>query len=149
MSMSKTLRLGTRRSALAWVQSSQVAAALKAAHPGLEVEMIGIETRGDRVLDRALNEMDGKEFFTAGSISVPRVAWISQAFAEIELERPPQWWRGSATGQSARHRLSRPTCRAHSQPARGAHRHILAASAELRPSSLPARAERAANPWSW
>jgi len=51
MSDKQTLRLGTRRSALAWVQSSQVAAALRAAHPGLEIEMVGIETRGDRIID--------------------------------------------------------------------------------------------------
>ena len=65
MNSKRTLRLGTRRSALAWVQSSQVAAALHAAHPGLEVELVGIETRGDRVLDKPLSEIEGKEFFTA------------------------------------------------------------------------------------
>ncbi len=50
---------------LAWVQSSQVAAALRAAHPGLEVELVGIDTRGDRVLDVPLSAIEGKEFFTA------------------------------------------------------------------------------------
>ena len=63
MSKGRTLRLGTRRSALAWVQSSQVAGALRAAHPGLEVELVGIETRGDRVLDKPLSAIEGKEFF--------------------------------------------------------------------------------------
>ncbi len=65
MPMKKTLRLGTRRSPLAWIQSSQVAAAVRAAHPDVEVELVGIETRGDRVLDKPLAEIEGKEFFTA------------------------------------------------------------------------------------
>ncbi|MFO7325346.1 MAG: hydroxymethylbilane synthase, partial [Pseudomonadota bacterium] len=60
MTNGKTLRLGTRRSALAWIQSSQVAAALRAAHPGLDVELVGIETRGDRVLDKPLSQIEGK-----------------------------------------------------------------------------------------
>lgn len=41
------LRLGTRGSALAVAQSGQVARALEAAHPGLEVELVRIMTTGD------------------------------------------------------------------------------------------------------
>ena len=43
------LRLGTRASALARVQSGQVAHALEARHPGLRVELVFIRTSGDRV----------------------------------------------------------------------------------------------------
>ena len=39
MHPSLTLRLGTRKSALALAQSGQVARALEAAHPGLTVEL--------------------------------------------------------------------------------------------------------------
>jgi hydroxymethylbilane synthase len=41
-------RIGTRRSRLARWQADWVAGALRAAHPGLAVEVIGLETLGDR-----------------------------------------------------------------------------------------------------
>ena len=91
MTTSKILRLGTRRSALAWVQSSQVAAALRAAHPGLEVELVGIETRGDRVLDKPLSEIEGKEFFTAEideALRAGRVDFTVHSLKDLSLERP-------------------------------------------------------------
>lgn len=94
MSKQKTLRLGTRRSALAWVQSSQVAAALRAAHPGLEVELVGIETRGDRVLDKPLAEIEGKEFFTAEldtALRERRVDFTVHSLKDLALERPPDF----------------------------------------------------------
>jgi hydroxymethylbilane synthase len=91
MSTGRTLRLGTRRSALAWVQSSQVAAALRAAHPGLEVELVGIETRGDRVLDKPLSAIEGKEFFTAEideALRERRVDFTVHSLKDLSLERP-------------------------------------------------------------
>jgi hydroxymethylbilane synthase len=91
MSEPKLLRLGTRRSALAWVQSSQVAAALRAAHPGLQVELVGIETRGDRVLDKPLSAMEGKEFFTAeidAALRERRVDFTVHSLKDLSLDRP-------------------------------------------------------------
>lgn len=58
-----TLRLATRRSALALTQSRQVAAAIIARTPGLTVEEVHIVTQGDRVTDRALSEVGGKGLF--------------------------------------------------------------------------------------
>ena len=60
-----TLKLGTRRSALARAQSGAVARRLESLHPGLSVEMVGIDTRGDRITDVPLSQVDGKAFFTA------------------------------------------------------------------------------------
>ncbi|HXC57686.1 MAG TPA: hydroxymethylbilane synthase [Steroidobacteraceae bacterium] len=94
MTPKKTLRLGTRRSALAWVQSSQVAVALRAAHPGLEVELVGIDTRGDRVLDRPLSEMEGKEFFTAEidqALREQRVDFTVHSLKDLSMDRPPEF----------------------------------------------------------
>ena len=88
---SRRLRLGTRRSALAWVQSSQVAAALMAAHPGLEVELVGIDTRGDRVLDVPLASIEGKEFFTAeidSALLAGRVDFTVHSLKDLSLDRP-------------------------------------------------------------
>ncbi len=91
MSSSSRLRLGTRRSALAWVQSSQVAAALQAAHPGLEVELVGIDTRGDRVLDVPLSSIEGKEFFTAEidiALRDGHVDFTVHSLKDLSLDRP-------------------------------------------------------------
>jgi hydroxymethylbilane synthase len=61
--MNKTLRIATRKSALALWQTNHVKALLKAAHPDLEIELVKIVTEGDRILDRPLAEIGGKGLF--------------------------------------------------------------------------------------
>ena len=50
------LRVGTRRSPLARVQTQLVCELLRAVEPGLCVETVPLETSGDRVRDRPLRE---------------------------------------------------------------------------------------------
>jgi len=57
------LRIATRKSPLALWQSEHVAARLRAAHPGLEVGLVPLSTRGDEVLDRSLAAIGGKGLF--------------------------------------------------------------------------------------
>ncbi|HLU12537.1 MAG TPA: hydroxymethylbilane synthase [Arenimonas sp.] len=57
------IRLATRESALALWQTEHVAARLREAHPGLEVELVPMTTRGDQVLDQPLAEIGGKGLF--------------------------------------------------------------------------------------
>ena len=61
--MRQLLRIATRKSPLALWQSEHVAAALRAAHPGLEVTLVPMSTRGDEVLDRSLAAIGGKGLF--------------------------------------------------------------------------------------
>jgi hydroxymethylbilane synthase len=61
--LTKALRIATRRSKLALWQAEHVAALLRDAHAGLEVELVPMSTQGDRVLDRALAEVGGKGLF--------------------------------------------------------------------------------------
>jgi len=61
--MTDRLRIATRRSPLALWQAEHVAARLRAAHPGLEVDLVPMVTEGDRVLDRALAAIGGKGLF--------------------------------------------------------------------------------------
>lgn len=62
--MSKqVLVLGTRGSKLALTQSEQIAALLRTLHPGLEVELRIITTRGDQILDVALSAVGDKGLF--------------------------------------------------------------------------------------
>jgi hydroxymethylbilane synthase len=57
------LRIATRESRLAMRQTEIVAAAIGERHAGLMIEIVGMTTRGDRVLDRPLAEVGGKGLF--------------------------------------------------------------------------------------
>jgi hydroxymethylbilane synthase len=59
----KKLRLATRKSALALWQSNHVAARLRALHPGLEVELVPMTTRGDQIQHKPLADIGGKGLF--------------------------------------------------------------------------------------
>lgn len=61
--MPETLRIATRKSPLALWQAEHAAAALTAAHPGLRVEIVGMTTKGDRILDAPLAKVGGKGLF--------------------------------------------------------------------------------------
>ncbi len=61
---SQVLRIGTRGSPMAMVQSGLVRDRLVAAHPGIAVELVPIRTTGDRVQTRLLAEIGGKGLFT-------------------------------------------------------------------------------------
>jgi hydroxymethylbilane synthase len=59
-----TLRLGTRGSLLARMQSQMIATQLESFHPGLKVELQIIGTTGDRVTNKPLHDIGGKGLFT-------------------------------------------------------------------------------------
>ena len=58
-----TLRIATRQSPLALWQAEHVADRLRQIHPGLRVELIGMITRGDKILDSPLARVGGKGLF--------------------------------------------------------------------------------------
>jgi hydroxymethylbilane synthase len=57
------LRIATRKSQLALWQAEHVAGLLRAAHPGLEIELVPLLTQGDRIQDRTLAAIGGKGLF--------------------------------------------------------------------------------------
>ena len=59
----KTLRIATRKSPLALWQTEHVAERLRALHPGLDIALVPMSTRGDEVLDRSLAAVGGKGLF--------------------------------------------------------------------------------------
>jgi hydroxymethylbilane synthase len=61
--LGKPLRIATRKSQLALWQAEHVAALLRGAHPGLEVELVPMVTQGDRIQDRTLAAIGGKGLF--------------------------------------------------------------------------------------
>src|SRR5258708_21405338 len=57
------VRIATRESRLAMTQTEMVSEALARRYRGLRVEVVGMTTKGDRVLDRPLAQVGGKGLF--------------------------------------------------------------------------------------
>jgi hydroxymethylbilane synthase len=92
------LKLGTRKSLLAWAQSGWVAREIEKANPGIKVELVGIETRGDKVLDISLQNLaqisGGKEFFVAEIDDALRSGAVDltvHSMKDLSLDRPEEF----------------------------------------------------------
>lgn len=88
------MKLGTRKSLLAWAQSSWVARELERLNPGVRVELVGIETRGDRILDVPLQAVAGKEFFVAEideALRAGKVDLTVHSMKDLSLDRPAEF----------------------------------------------------------
>lgn len=59
----KTIRIATRKSPLALWQAEHVKARLQQHHSELEVELVSMQTQGDRILDTPLSLVGGKGLF--------------------------------------------------------------------------------------
>jgi len=58
------IKVGSRTSTLARWQTDRVIDLVEEAHPGLDVEFVGMKTRGDEDRDRSVPEIGGKGLFT-------------------------------------------------------------------------------------
>ncbi|GMA52338.1 porphobilinogen deaminase [Alicyclobacillus contaminans] len=61
----RKLRVASRRSELAMTQTQWVLRTLQARHPNLEVEIVPVVTKGDRILDISLSKVGGKGLFVS------------------------------------------------------------------------------------
>ena len=57
------IRVGSRESRLAVIQAELLMAAVRAAHPDIELELVTMKTTGDKILDRTLDKVGGKGLF--------------------------------------------------------------------------------------
>ncbi|MBW2609329.1 MAG: hydroxymethylbilane synthase [Deltaproteobacteria bacterium] len=57
------LRIGTRGSKLAITQSEWIKGRIEAGHPDIEVDLVRIKTKGDKILDSPLSKIGGKGIF--------------------------------------------------------------------------------------
>jgi len=92
------LRLGTRRSLLAMSQSGWVASEIARLNPGVTVELVGIDTRGDKVLDVPLTQVQGKEFFVAELDHALRQGEVDlsvHSMKDLSLDRPEEFVLGA------------------------------------------------------
>lgn len=61
--MTRTIKIATRKSELALWQANHVADLLRQTHPGLQVELLPMVTKGDIILDQPLAKIGGKGLF--------------------------------------------------------------------------------------
>jgi len=83
------LRIGTRGSRLALWQAEHVAAALRAE---VEVEVVVLETRGDRIQGVPLSRVEGQAFFTAEierALLEDRIDLAVHSHKDLATESPP------------------------------------------------------------
>ena len=88
------LRIATRESRLALTQSEMVSAALKGRYPDLDVPLVGMTTKGDRVLDRPLSQVGGKGLFVKElevALEEGRADIAVHSMKDVPMEIPPQF----------------------------------------------------------
>lgn len=100
--MKQTLKLGTRRSLLAWAQSSWVAREIERLNPETQVELVGIDTRGDQnqASNIPLHQLkdQGKEFFVAEldtALREKNVDVTVHSLKDLSLDRPKEFVLGA------------------------------------------------------
>lgn len=62
--VSRVIRIGTRNSQLARIQTDSVADKLKELYPDIQLDIVGMTTTGDKILDKALSKIGEKSLFT-------------------------------------------------------------------------------------
>ena len=90
----ETVRIATRESRLAMVQTEMVAAALRAQYPGIAVEIVGMTTKGDRILDRPLSQVGGKGLFVKElevAMEEGRADIAVHSMKDVPMVVPPQF----------------------------------------------------------
>src|ERR1700710_242416 len=88
------VRIATRESRLAMVQAHMVRDELRVRHPALEVELVGMTTKGDRVLDRPLAQVGGKGLFVKElevAIDEDRADVAVHSMKDVPMELAPHF----------------------------------------------------------
>src|SRR5216117_2199594 len=92
-------------------QSEHVAGQLKRLYPHCEVSVLGITTRGDRIVDRPLAQVGGKGLFVKeleAALEDGRADLAVHSLKDVPMDLP----RGSSSQRSCRARIrATPSCR--------------------------------------
>ena len=87
----RPLRIGTRGSPMALAQTGMVRDKILAANPGLEAEIVVVQTVADRILDRPLSEIGGKGLFTKEieiALLEERIDFAVHSFKDVPVTMP-------------------------------------------------------------
>lgn len=85
------IRIGTRASALAMWQANWVKERLEQEHEGIAVKIVGIKTKGDKILDAPLAKVGGKGLFVKeieNAITDGRVDIAVHSMKDVPTELP-------------------------------------------------------------
>lgn len=86
------IRIGSRESRLAVVQSQLLMDAVRHAHPEIELELVTMKTTGDRILDRTLDQVGGKGLFVKeldAALREGRVDVTVHSCKDLPMEEDP------------------------------------------------------------
>lgn len=90
--MCRVIRIGTRKSQLARIQTDSVAATLKELYPDVNLEIIGMTTIGDKILDTALSKIGEKSLFTKeleNALEKNEVDLVVHSLKDLPTTLPP------------------------------------------------------------
>lgn len=88
----KSLVIATRRSRLALWQAEHIQARLRALHPGVQVSLLPLSTRGDELLDGRLDQAGGKGLFVKeleAAMLEGRAHLAVHSIKDVPAELPP------------------------------------------------------------
>ncbi len=86
------LVIASRESRLAMWQAEHVRARLQALYPSCEVSILGMTTRGDQILDKALSQVGGKGLFVKElevAMAEGRADLAVHSLKDVPMELPP------------------------------------------------------------
>ncbi len=92
MPVPRRLRIATRESALALWQAEHVRTRLIAQYPGMVVDLLGLTTQGDRVVDQPLASIGGKGLFIKElevAMDEGRADLAVHSLKDVPMDMPP------------------------------------------------------------
>jgi len=98
----RRLRIATRESALALWQAEHIRARLVARYPGMTVDLLGVTTKGDRVVDQPLADIGGKGLFIKEleiAMDEGRADLAVHSLKDVPMEMPPGFVLASITAR--------------------------------------------------
>ncbi|XP_062328308.1 hydroxymethylbilane synthase, b isoform X1 [Osmerus eperlanus] len=90
--VSRVIRIGTRKSQLARIQTDSVAEKLKELFPEVHLEIVGMSTIGDKILDTALSKIGEKSLFTKeleNALEKNEVDLVVHSLKDLPTTLPP------------------------------------------------------------
>ncbi|KAM6987699.1 porphobilinogen deaminase-like isoform 1-T1 [Tautogolabrus adspersus] len=90
--VSRVIRIGTRQSQLARIQTDSVAATLKELYSDVHLEIVGMTTTGDKILDTALSKIGEKSLFTKeleNALEKNEVDLVVHSLKDLPTTLPP------------------------------------------------------------
>jgi hydroxymethylbilane synthase len=102
VSVPRRLRIATRESALALWQAEHIRARLVAQYPGMTVDLLGMTTQGDRILDQPLASIGGKGLFIKElevAMDEGRADLAVHSLKDVPMEMPPGFALASITAR--------------------------------------------------